>query len=321
MPLFDAYRNVKPRFCSEFGFESIPEMKTVRKFASPGQYNLKSPEFEKHQRCNYATRRVLETIAAYFRVPEKFEDSIYITQLLQSLVMKNSVEYWRSLRPRCMGTLYWQINDNWPVLSWASIDYFGNWKQAHYHAKRFFAPVIICAYQLLNREEVEVWAVSDVNEKLDVSVTLGLMEFSGRKIKNMDYKFKLAPLSARKVASLKPGEIAPIPNERFMSLNISAKGKGNSFEHQNEHFFTEYKRCELPDANIKCSIKDAGGVQVITLNTDKPAFFVNMETETQGVFSDNSFTLLPGAEKTVTYEARDGKALKNLKFKHLKETY
>lgn len=319
LPLFEAYRAVQPRFVSEFGFQSIPEMKTIKKFASDDQYNLTSPEFEKHQKCGYATAKVLEAIATYFRVPARFEDSVYITQLLQALVLKNSVEYWRSLMPRCMGTLYWQINDNWPVLSWASIDYFGNWKQSHYHAKRFFAPVMICAYQL-NKEEVEIWAVSDANEKLDISASIKLVDFEGRESKKQSFKFKFNGSSAKKLTTIAIDKFVSARNQGFLYMEISGAGKGKKFTHSNEHFFTEYKRCELADAEIKYSIKTVNGKQSVVLKTDKPAFFVNLETETYGVFSDNSFILMPGVEKTVEYEARDNKALKTIKVKHLKMT-
>lgn len=320
IPLFDAYRSVKPRFVSEFGFQSIPEMKTIKKFASEGQYNLTSPEFEKHQKCGYATAKVLETIASYFRVPAKFEDSIYITQLLQALVLKNAVEYWRSLMPRCMGVLYWQINDNWPVLSWASIDYFGNWKQAHYHAKRFFAPLMICAYQL-NKDEVEIWAVNDASEKLDISASLKLVDFEGLESKKQSYKFSFDGAGARKLATLAVDKFVSERNQFFLYMEISGKGKkGVSYSHANEHFFTEYKRCELADAKVDYSIKNVKDKYFVILKTDKPVFFLNLETENSGIFSDNSFTLLPGTEKLVEYEARDGKPLKNLKIKHLKIT-
>ena len=143
---FEAYYDITPRFCSEFGFQSFPSLDTVRSFASEDQWNVTSPVMEHHQRHPRGNTVILETMTRYFRFPEGFESFLYLSQIQQALAIKMAVEYWRSRRPVCMGSLYWQLNDLWPVASWSSIEYSGAWKLLHYEARRFYAPLHLAAF-------------------------------------------------------------------------------------------------------------------------------------------------------------------------------
>lgn len=128
------------RFCSEFGFQSFPCLKTVESFTEEKDRNIFSRVMENHQKNPAANGKILYYLSENFRYPENFRKLLYVSQILQGMAMKYGVDHWRRHRGRCMGTLYWQINDNWPVASWASIDYFGRWKALHYMAKKFYAP-------------------------------------------------------------------------------------------------------------------------------------------------------------------------------------
>jgi beta-mannosidase len=142
---FSAYNEVVPRFCSEFGFQSFPSLETLRRFAAEEELNPTSPVMEHHQRHEQGNTLILTTIARYFRVPERFEHFVYLSQVQQAMAIGTAVEYWRSRRPYSMGALYWQLNDVWPVASWSSIEHAphgaGRWKALHYAARRFFSPV------------------------------------------------------------------------------------------------------------------------------------------------------------------------------------
>lgn len=142
MKPFNDYENHYFRFCSEFGFQSFPEMATVKKFAGEGDLNIFSEVMESHQKNGTANAKILHYISENFLYPNTFEHLIYVSQVLQGMAIKHGVEHWRRNRGRCMGALYWQLNDNWPVASWASIDYYGRWKALHYMAKRFYADVL-----------------------------------------------------------------------------------------------------------------------------------------------------------------------------------
>lgn len=140
---FSEYRKFFFRYVSEFGFQSFPALKTVESFTLPEDRNVFSYVMEKHQRNNSANGKILKYLYQTFLYPNSFDTLLYASQLLQAEAIKYGVEHFRRNRGRCMGTIYWQLNDCWPVASWASIDYFGRWKALHYFAKRFFAPVLL----------------------------------------------------------------------------------------------------------------------------------------------------------------------------------
>nr|AGS53126.1 beta-mannosidase [uncultured bacterium contig00040] len=140
---FSSYRDYFFRFASEFGFQSFPELKTIKAFTEPSDRNIFSRMMEMHQRNSGANGRIMTYLAATYLYPTDFEHLLYASQLNQADAIRYGVEHWRRNRGRCMGAIYWQLNDIWPVASWSSIDYFGRWKALHYSAKRFFAPILI----------------------------------------------------------------------------------------------------------------------------------------------------------------------------------
>ena len=143
---FSGYGHETYRFVSEFGFESLPAMATVATFApDPADWNLGSPMLDHHQRCSVGNARILYYMAQQFRLPQDFPSFVYLSQVLHAEAMRVGVEHWRRLRDRCSGALYWQLNDCWPVSSWASIDYYGRWKALQYATRRFFAPLLLTA--------------------------------------------------------------------------------------------------------------------------------------------------------------------------------
>jgi beta-mannosidase len=144
---FSDYRNYFFRYISEFGFQSYPATKTVESFTLPEDRNPFSYVMERHQRNNAANGKIMNYMYQTFLYPTNFEVFTYASQLLQAEAIKYGVEHFRRNRGRCMGAIYWQFNDIWPVTSWASVDYFNRWKALHYYAKRFFQPVMISCHE------------------------------------------------------------------------------------------------------------------------------------------------------------------------------
>lgn len=140
---FSAYRRLFPRYMSEFGFESLPALKTVETFTEPEDRNLFSYVLEKHQRCAFGNGTIMRYMEQTYLYPESLDMTIYASQLMQAEAMRYGVEHFRRNRGRCMGAVIWQFNDCWPVASWAMVDYFGRWKAVMYYAKRFFAPLLL----------------------------------------------------------------------------------------------------------------------------------------------------------------------------------
>lgn len=146
---FTDYRNYLFRYVSEFGFQSFPCMQTIEAFTAPEDRNVFSYVMEKHQRNASANGRIVSYLSQMYLYPRELTDLVYASQLLQAQAMQYGVEHWRRNRndSRCMGAVVWQLNDCWPVASWASIDYYGRWKALHYYEKRFFAPVLISCHE------------------------------------------------------------------------------------------------------------------------------------------------------------------------------
>lgn len=156
---FTEYRKFFFRYASEFGFQSFPCLKSVKQFTLPDDRNIFSRVMERHQRNQAANGKILSYLSQTFRYPNSFDDLLYASQLMQAEAIRYGVEHWRRNRGRCMGAIIWQLNDIWPVASWASIDYYGRWKALHYAAKRFFAPAMISA-----EEEGELSQNPKINE-------------------------------------------------------------------------------------------------------------------------------------------------------------
>nr|WP_321152295.1 glycoside hydrolase family 2 protein [uncultured Acetatifactor sp.] len=140
---FTAYRNHHYRFLSEFGFQSFPALQTIRRFTKEEDRNIYSRVMELHQRNTSANGKISNYLSQTYLYPKNFDQLLYCSQLLQADAIRYGVEHFRRFRGTCMGTVVWQLNDIWPVASWASLDYYGNWKALHYAEKRMFAPVLL----------------------------------------------------------------------------------------------------------------------------------------------------------------------------------
>lgn len=145
---FTEYRKFRFRYVSEFGFQSFPCLKTVERFTMPEDRNIFSRVMEMHQRNVAANGKIMNYLAATYLYPTDFEMLLYASQLLQADAIRYGIEHFRRQRGRCMGTVVWQLNDIWPVASWAGIDYYGRWKALHYAEKRAFAPVMISCEEM-----------------------------------------------------------------------------------------------------------------------------------------------------------------------------
>ncbi|MBO6146249.1 MAG: glycoside hydrolase family 2 protein [Lachnospiraceae bacterium] len=169
---FTEYRKFYFRYLSEFGFQSFPSIRTVESFTEPSDRNVFSYVMEKHQRNAAANGKIMNYMEQTFLYPNDLDTLIYASQLLQAEAIRYGVEHFRRNRGRCMGTIYWQLNDCWPVASWSSIDYFGRWKALHYYAKRFFAPFMIsCEEESLLTQSMNVNAEPfDVIRSIRLSV-------------------------------------------------------------------------------------------------------------------------------------------------------
>ena len=309
---FEEYYKSRPRFCSEFGFQSFSSREVAASFCalpnSPFPVPRSPfPDFEWHQKNRGGNNRIRHSFARYFHQPKDFDSMLYLSQVQQAVAIKTAVEGWRALRPVCMGTLYWQLNDLWPVASWSSLEYGGKWKHLHYHAKRFYAPVAIVAKPSADGESVEFWALNDTAQTVAAQAEGRLVTFGGETIAEDGFPVTLPPGSATCIATHALDEFgtAEERKERFVALSLGERAS-RPFKvfHRNEWFFAPFKDCPIENANITIGRARRGDTPPyqITLTTDKPAFFVWVNaTGVRGEFDDNSFTLLPDEPRTLTF--------------------
>ncbi|SDG36199.1 beta-mannosidase [Pelagibacterium luteolum] len=317
---FEHYRTVQPRFASEFGFQSFTSMNVIESFTEPGDRNPSSPVMETHQRNDGGNARILETMCRYFRFPKGFEEMVFLSQVQQGLAIKTAIEFWRSTKPRCMGTLYWQINDIWPVASWSSLDYGGQWKLLHYLAKRFFAPINVVAVP--DGDTVVIKAMNDGPAPADITLEVVLADIAGpaKSLHRLDVSLGLESAS----------ELARVPLEDIgegQFLVFEWRTKAGELIGRNDFLPRAYKYYELPASSVSTSWTDGPNGPELTLETDACAFFVTANVNSAGTFSDNCLTLLPGQPVTLSFSPRKGASpdiadLQNsLKISHLAQTY
>ncbi|MFA0476567.1 glycoside hydrolase family 2 protein [Vibrio breoganii] len=293
---FDAYLGIKPRFCSEFGFQSWPSFAEVKTFVPESDWNVTSPTFESHQKNDSGNSIITEMFTRYFRFPKGFEQMLYLSQVQQAIAIKTGCEYWRAQSPICRGMLYWQLNDNWPVSSWSSIEYSGRWKQLHYHAKRFYSPVY-CPF-VETDEAITLHLSNNNRENKQVTGRVVRVDWHGEVLGEWPLDLNLQADQNMVAWQLPKAEWENDQHNSFFHVSIETESGVN----QNTWFTSpKFKSLELQRANIQV---EADGDSIL-LSTDKPAFFVHLEHDGAGRFSDSSFTLLPNENKKVRYLGED----------------
>lgn len=303
---FEAYYEVTPRFCSEFGFQSYPSPESVADFAPLEERNVTSPIMDHHQRHPRGNEVIVSTIGRYFRFPSRLEDFIYLSQVQQAMAIATAVEYWRSRRPVSMGALYWQLNDLWPVASWSSIEYSGRWKLLHYAAKRFFRPVHLVLIPAED-DHTEAYLLNDTGKPVEGTLTYRLRRFDGTVISEEAQRLSIAPESSVLTATVPPpaaAEKPPVADELHLPASRGdyfleavfepAPGASPAEPIDAVRLSDLPKRCAVEQPRLTVtSAESADGVE-IRLESDRPAFFVALEVPDPLVrFSDNDFHLMP----------------------------
>lgn len=295
---FAAYRDTYYRYMSEFGFESMPHLRTIQSFTLPEERNLFSYVMECHQKNPSGNQKILAYLAETFRYPKDFSSLVYVSQLLQAEAMRYGVEHWRRHRGRCMGALYWQLNDCWPTLSWASLDYEGRWKALHYAAKRFYQPLLASACE--DGTNVSFHASNETLQPADGVLRWELREADGTIVTEGAETFEAAALSSLEVASrdfaawLNDGTLQ---RSRFVSFRWL---QGDEIVSGGTVLFVPAKHFGLLPARIGIEVRETADDYVLTLEADAFAAYVELEVaDADARFSDNCFDLVPGDRKEV----------------------
>ncbi|KAA9006123.1 beta-mannosidase [Histidinibacterium aquaticum] len=294
---FEHYRDVSPRFCSEFGFQSYPRMDTIARFADPVDWNIAAPVFESHQKNEGGNARIASTMFRTFRWPERFEDFVWLSQLQQGLAIKTAVEHWRSLKPHCMGTLYWQLNDTWPVCSWSSIDHGGAWKLLHHMARDFYAPVHVVVRP--DGARLEIVGISDLPDPAEVSVDVYAVTPDGEG-RSLTSGAATLGTEAEVLCEIPASELAEQEMIALVWTGPEGHSGGDVIAPR------PWKTYDLLPPGLELRAEREGDAWALHIEaTEAPAFFVTAEADVPGHVSDAAFHLFPGHAARVTFTPDD----------------
>jgi beta-mannosidase len=306
-------------------------------------FNPTSPTMEHHQRNPGGNTTILQRAASYFRFPFDFADFVYVSQLLQAEAMGTAIEHWRRRKPETMGALYWQLNDLWPVASWASIEYDGKWKAQQYAARRQFAPVLVSfhpTFEGANGAEnaqagddgewpdvtaQTVWITNDETDPLSGTVTVELYGLADAEpLETWSVEVDVDAGESTDLLTVDRGDIPAGVDPTDVMLRATYDGPGESYPAT--AFFADFKELVLPETDLDVEIDGAE----VTVQSGDAALFVELDPATlTGAFSDNYVHLAPGEERTLRFDSYEGRRdavvetrLESaLSVRHLRETY
>lgn len=317
---FSDYQNYYFRFCSEFGFQSFPSLKTVETYTNESDRNIFSKVMESHQKNDSANGKMLYYLSENLRYPKDFSSLLYASQVLQGMAIKSGVDHWRRNRGRCMGSLYWQINDNWPVASWSSIDYFGRWKALQYMAVKFYAP--IAGSLRVTEDAVEFYLTNETDRALSYSVTLNRQDFACNTLDVAEASGEIPAFSSVYVTKL--------PKKEIYTSFVHAIAECGGQHIEETEVMAPYKYLELPQPSYELQTKEETDGYEISVKADCFAPFVELDfADADGIFSDNYFHLT-GKEIRITLkkgDIRNGSfsgaedVRKRLKVRSLRDSY
>jgi len=313
---FSEYRKFFFRYVSEFGFQSFPAVKTIESFTRPEDRNIFSYVMERHQRNNAANGKIMNYMYQTFLYPNNFDTLVYASQLLQAEAVKYGVEHFRRNRGRCMGALYWQLNDCWPVASWASIDYFFRWKALHYYAKRFFQPLMISCHEegLLTQnpnanhqpqikaaieKSFRLSVANETTEEKKVTVKWEIRDKKAGVIKEKTIPVKVKALSSLWLDKVSVPEIKI--NDEYLSYHLY---DGNTLISEGTVIFSLPKYFHWEDPKLRYTING----DTITVKASAYAKSVEIQNRNQDiVLSDNYFDMNAGEKKVKILNGKPGK--------------
>ena len=312
---FTDYRKIFPRYMSEFGLQSFPCMKTIESFTLPEDRNVFSSVLESHQKCNTGNEKILYYISDHYKYPKDFDSLLYASQLIQAEGIRYGVEHWRRNRGRCMGAIYWQLNDCWPVASWSSIDSFGRWKALHYAAKKFFAPILISACE--EGTHVSIHVSNESLEKVSGKLTWALMDAKSNTIKSAEKEIQVDALSSKEFENLNfAAELYSKQLLRNTYLEYSFI-VDNEIATTGTVLFVKSKHFNYINPEITMDVSEENDKFIINVKSKAFSRFVELDIkEADALFSDNFFDLSAGAARKI--EIRKERLSKNLSLAELK---
>ncbi|WP_396158294.1 glycosyl hydrolase 2 galactose-binding domain-containing protein [Flavobacterium sp.] len=287
---FEMYKKKVGRFMSEYGFQGMPNWVTLEKVIAKEDLNFTSEAFKNHQKHPTGFETINEYMARDFPVPNSIEKYNYVSQLLQAYGMKIAIKAHRLAKPYCMGSLYWQLNDCWPVTSWSTLDYYGNWKAAHYQVKESFAPILLAVTE--NADGLSIIGSNDNLEAISGTLAVKLIDFSGKELWTASKECNLDVEKNTNCLQISNAELPKFEKEKTALILEFNSNQKKIFAH---HYFVKPKELQLEKPTIEIKIV---GETLIELKTNTLAKNVYLQANS-AFFEENYFDLIPGFPKII----------------------
>ncbi len=294
---FESYAETIPRFSSEFGFQSFPDLKTIYSYTDPADRQINSEVMLSHQRHPIGNQLILNYMERYYPVPSDFQGFVYMSQVMQAEGVRFGIEATRRSAPFCMGSLYWQLNDCWPVASWSGIDYFGRWKALHYQAAEAYEPEIISFSQ--SGDSISVFLVSDIKKSTPGVLVIELLTFGGEKLFDYSMQTSFDPYLSKKVLSIKKENITGLVSREKETFLLAEFRSADGIVDRNTFFFERPKDLKLPKIDFDWELKNENKRNKLLVTSKKLArkVFIHYSGEEELRLEPNYFDLMPNETK------------------------
>lgn len=298
---FSVFNKKVPRFMSEFGFQSFPEWRTITSFTEAADRELESKVMLQHQKHPRGNTLIAEYMRRDYNTPNTFEDFVYVSQLLQAEGMRTGLEAHRRNKPYCMGTLYWQLNDVWPVASWSGRDYFSRWKALQYYVKEAFSP--IAALPILENEILSVVGVNDLAQDTLLNIRVNALNFEGKSLSDVTRQSVLLPNDSSR--TIWQGDIRTIlgktkPENAVIVIQLLDTSGQQLYRRL--FYPAPPKKLRLSKPAIQLQVEQVNNGYLLQLQSKTLAKNVQIQTDANGTLSDNYFDLLPDEPKKVLFK-------------------
>ncbi|MCF7889372.1 MAG: hypothetical protein K9L78_04545, partial [Victivallales bacterium] len=322
---FEWYCSCKHRFISEFGFQSFPEPKTIETFTLPPDRNVTSHIMEYHQRSDIGNSTIIHYMLDWFKLPDGFENTVWVSQILQAMAIKHAVEHWRTNMPRTMGSLYWQLNDTWPGTSWSSIDYYCRWKALHFEAQRFYSQYLICGFTNENND-IDIYIVNDRLSDKKLKATVTVTDMYGKNFYKETINATVTKQTSKKIRTINPVKAAKKlrTNNILVWLQLEKDKKTVS---TNLVLLKRPKHLKLHKTAYSIKVNPAGRNSFnVKITSDVPSLWTWFELKNMNADYEDNFFHLPAGE-TYTVNVKPEKHLSvnefqnQLLIKNITDTY
>jgi len=296
---FSEFQKYIGRFMSEYGFQSFPEFKSVKKYTIESDRDIESEVMASHQRSGIGNLRIKSYMEDDYIIPEDFEQFLYVGQILQAVAIQEAIEAHRRAMPFCMGSLYWQINDCWPVASWSSMDFYGRWKALQFFTRNSNKNVIVSS--TTKGENLTISVVSDKTENIDGELKLKIIDFAGNELWSESIEIEV-PQNSSKIYFEKEIKALVGDNNASGIVLVSEFSTADNSLDTDLHYFVKPKDLKLNDPGLNIEVKEEAGKYIIEVSSHLLVknLFLTVD-EGDEMFSDNYFDVLPGEIKTVYY--------------------